>query len=139
MDFIDTNILIYANDSRDKKKQKTCVEIVSVALRSRQGTISTQVLSEYANVALTKLKQPPKVIRRQIELLSTLPLIAQTPQLIIRAVEIKELYGLSFWDASIVAAAESGRCDRILSEDMNDGQIYCGMKMTNPLAEKGGI
>ena len=139
MDFIDTNILIYANDSRDKKKQKTCVEIVSVALRSRQGTISTQVLSEYANVALTKLKQPPKVIRRQIELLSTLPLIAQTPQLIIRAVEIKELYGLSFWDASIVAAAESGRCDRILSEDMNDGQIYCGMKMTNPLAEKRGI
>lgn len=136
MDFIDTNILIYANDGRDKKKQKKCVEIVSLALRTHQGMISTQVLSEYANVALTKLGQHPQIVRRQIELLSTLSLIAQTPERIIRAVEIKELYGLSFWDASIVAAAESGRCERILSEDLNTGQVYCGMRTTNPLANE---
>lgn len=139
MNFIDTNILVYANDSRNKKKQKTCVELVSAAMRSRQGVVSTQVLSEYANVALTKLGQSPRVVRRQLELLATLPVIPQTPQLIIRAVEIKELYGLSFWDASIIAAAEFGRCEGILSEDMNAGQIYCGVKMINPLAEDAGV
>jgi len=76
--------------------------------------------------------QSPRVVRRQLEPLSTLPVIVQTPQLIIRAVEIKELYGLSFWDASIVAAAEFGRCEGILSEDMNAGQIYCGVKLCCP-------
>lgn len=135
MDFIDTNILVYANDSRNKKKQKICVELISSALRSRQASISTQVLSEYANVALTKLGQPSSVVRRQLEILSTLPVINQTPQLVIRAVEIREIYDLSFWDASIIAAAEFGHCERIFSEDMNAGQIYCGVKMVNPLAE----
>ncbi len=134
MDFIDTNILVYANDSRDRKKQKICIELVSTALRSRRGVVSTQVLSEYANAALTKLGQSPHVVRRQLELLSTLHVVSQTPELIIRAVEIKDLYGLSFWDASIIAAAESAHCERIFSEDLNAGQIYCGVKMTNPLA-----
>jgi predicted nucleic acid-binding protein len=97
--------------------------------------VSSQVLSEYANVALTKLGQPPRVVRRQLEILSTLRVVSLTPELIIRAIEIKDLYGLSFWDASIIAAAESARCERILSEDMNAGQVYCGVKMTNPLTE----
>ena len=135
MDFIDTNILVYANDSRERKKQKTCVELISAALRSHQGVVSSQVLSEYANVALTKLGQPPRVVRRQLEILSTMRVVSLTPELIIRAIEIKDLYGLSFWDASIIAAAESARCERILSEDMNAGQVYCGVKMTNPLTE----
>lgn len=134
MDFIDTNILVYANDSWDRKKQKICIELVSAALRSRRGVVSTQVLSEYANVALTKLGQSPRVVRRQLELLSTLHVVFQTPELIIRAVEVKDLYGLSFWDASIIAAAESAHCERIFSEDLNAGQIYCGVRMTNPLA-----
>ena len=96
MDFIDTNILVYANDSRERKKQKTCVELISAALRSHQGVVSSQVLSEYANVALTKLGQPPRVVRRQLEILSTLRVVSLTPELIIRAIEIKDLYGLSF-------------------------------------------
>ena len=107
MDFIDTNILVYANDSRERKKQKTCVELISAALRSHQGVVSSQVLSEYANVALTKLGQPPRVVRRQLEILSTLRVVSLTPELIIRAIEIKDLYGLSFWDASIIAAFRS--------------------------------
>ena len=111
------------------------VELISAALRSHQGVVSSQVLSEYANVALTKLGQPPRVVRRQLEILSTLRVVSLTPELIIRAIEIKDLYGLSFWDASIIAAAESARCERILSEDMNAGQVYCGVKMTNPLTE----
>ena len=134
MDFLDTNIIVYANDKRDKHKQKRCVELIAQVLQTRQATVSTQVFFEYANVALTKLGQSAGVVRRQIELLSTLPVIPQSAALAIRAVEIKELYGISFWDASIVAAAEAGRCSRILSEDMNAGQLYCGIRLVNPFA-----
>ena len=53
-----------------------------------------------------------------------------------RGGEIKELYGISSWDASIVAAAEAGRCSRILSEDMNAGQLYCGIRLVNPFVSE---
>ncbi|MDD4101633.1 MAG: PIN domain-containing protein [Kiritimatiellae bacterium] len=132
MDFLDTNIVVYANDTRDKRKQKRCIEIIERALTTGDATVSTQVLFEYANVALTKLAQSAAVIRRQIELLSTLPVIPQSAALAIRATEIKELYGLSFWDAAIIAAAAEGGCSQILSEDMNTGQIYCGIRLVNP-------
>jgi predicted nucleic acid-binding protein len=49
-----------------------------------------------------------------------------------RAVWIKGRYDLQFYDSLIVAAAEAGGCDEILTEDLNDGQIYCGVKAVNP-------
>lgn len=136
MDFLDTNIIVYANDARDKRKQKRCVDLIAQALQTRQMAISTQVLFEYANVALTKLGQNPAVVRRQIEILSSLPVVPQSAALALRAVEIREIYGLSLWDAAIVAAAEAGQCARILSEDMNTGQIYCGIRLVNPFVSE---
>ena len=94
---------------------------------------------EYANVALTKLGQSAAVVRRQIELLSVLPVIPQSAALAVRAVEIREIYDLSFWDAAIVAAAEAGQCSRILTEDLNAGQLYCGIRLVNPLAHDLGV
>jgi predicted nucleic acid-binding protein len=132
MDFLDTNIVVCANDTRDKRKQKRCIEIIEQALTTGDAAVSTQVLFEYASVALTKLGQSATVVRRQIELLSTLPVVPQSAALAIRATEIKELYGLSFWDAAIVAAAAAAECSQILSEDMNAGQTYCGVRLVNP-------
>ena len=134
MDFIDTNILVYANDRRDSHKHNQCLKLLEKYLASGQAVISTQVLYEYASTALSKLGQKDSVVRRQIELLSSLQVVPQSAALAIRAIEIKALYGLSFWDAAIIAAAEAGRCKRILSEDMNAGQFYCGIQMVNPLA-----
>ena len=48
------------------------------------------------------------------------------------ALEIKGQYGIQFYDALMVAAAEASGCDEILTEDLNDGQIYCGVKAVNP-------
>ena len=135
MDFLDTNIIVYANDKRDRVKQRQCAELVANALKHRSATVSTQVLFEYANVALTKLEQSAVVIKRQIELLSSLHVVPQSAALAIRTTEIRELYGLSFWDAAIIAAAEAGKCTRILSEDLNSGQVYCGIQLINPFSE----
>ena len=49
-----------------------------------------------------------------------------------RALEIKSQYGIQFYDALMVAAAEASGCGEILTEDLNDGQIYCGVKAVNP-------
>jgi len=133
VDFLDSNILVYASDARDKAKQQKCVEIVAAALRNGTATISTQVLFEYANVALTKLNLRPAVVRQQIQIISSLPTIVQSAMLAARAIEIRDIYGIAFWDSAIVAAAEEARCDRILSEDFSGGQPYCGILVHNPL------
>ena len=48
------------------------------------------------------------------------------------ALEIKRLYGTSYWDASIIAAAQSARCDELLSEDLSHGQHYGSVMVVNP-------
>jgi hypothetical protein len=117
----------------DPKKQKRCVETdcPRAANPGRNG-LDAGFFSSLRMSRLSKLGQNAAVVRRQIELLSSLPVIPQSAALAIRATEIKELYGISFWDAGIVAAAEAGHCTRILSEDLNAGQVYCGVRLVNP-------
>ena len=130
--FIDTNIIVYANDSRDLKKQAKALEIIAKYMKSGTGVISTQVLQEYACVALNKLQQRQDVVLRQLMLLEGFEVIAQSPRLIRKSVEKKISYKISFWDACIVAAAEHANCDLILSEDFNTGQFYSGIATENP-------
>jgi predicted nucleic acid-binding protein len=135
LDFIDSNVVVYANDGRNPAKQKRALAVIGQALRSGNGVISTQVLQEYANVALGKLGQRQDVVLHQLALLARLQVVAQTAALVRRAVELHGIYGISFWDAAVVAAAESSGCDRILSEDLNAGQFYGGVQVANPFAE----
>jgi predicted nucleic acid-binding protein len=132
--FIDTNVVIYANDRREKAKQDLAVGLVSRLIRERNGVISTQVLQEYANVALAKLGQEADIVLRQLWLLESLRLIVPYPHLVRRSIEIHQTYGTSFWDAGIIAAAEEGGCDLVLSEDLNEGQSYAGLRVLNPFS-----
>jgi|LGVF01.1.fsa_nt_gb predicted nucleic acid-binding protein len=130
--FIDTNLVVYANDQRDQEKQEMAIIIISRLMKNRTGVISTQVLQEYAHVALKKLHQRQDVVLRQLALLESFEVIAQTPSLVRRSVEIGTAYQISFWDACIISAAEYGRCDTIYSEDLNSGQFYSGIAVVNP-------
>lgn len=130
--FFDSNIVVYANDSRDAGKQKRALELIGDAMRRGNGVISTQILQEYANVALTKLGQRQDVVLRQLALLERLDVVPQTPALVRRAVELRGLYGITFWDAAVVAAAEMGGCERLYSEDLNAGQFYGPVRVLNP-------
>ncbi len=130
--FIDSNIIVYANDGAAGDKQERAIDIAARLIREGCGTISVQVMQEYANVALSKLKQEPDVVLRQLRILETLPTVLPSASLVRRQVEIRQAYGISFWDAGIVAAAEEGRCDAILSEDLNDRQFYAGVRVFNP-------
>ena len=130
--FIDTNIIVYANDARDNDKQHSALDIIAQHMKGGTGVISTQVLQEYAHVALTKLNQRQDVVLRQLVLLEGLDIVYQSPALIRRSIEIRAAYRISFWDACIISAAEHARCDVILSEDLNAGQSYSGINMENP-------
>ena len=131
--FIDTNIVLYANDKRDPQKQCKARTLVVDLMRKGIGVVSTQVLQEYASAAMTKLGQPEEVVLRQLTLLETLEVVGQTPRMIRRAVELKKTYRISFWDACIIANAEEAGCTTLYSEDLNTGQFYSGIRVENPL------
>ena len=52
-----------------------------------------------------------------------------------RGIELKTLYKINFWDACILAAAETSKCEILLSEDLNTGQFYSGIRVQNPFVE----
>jgi len=130
--FIDTNIVVYANDKRDLVKQKTAVNLIVTLMDSGGGVISTQVLQEYAVTALQKLHQRPDAVIRTIVILEQLEVIQQNPEMIRKAVELKTLYQISFWDACIVSNAIAAGCSTIISEGLNTGQFYSGVAVINP-------
>lgn len=132
--FIDTNIIIYANDPRDRPKQARAIELVTEAMRKGVGVISTQVLAEYAKAAEQELHQDVDVILRQLLVLESLEVIQVTPAVIRRAVELRARYRIDFWDACILAAAEGANCNVLLSEDLSAGQLYATVKVENPFA-----
>ena len=130
--FIDTNLIVYANDSRDPQKQSQAIELIKDLMAGGRGVVSTQVLQEYANTALTKLHQRPDIVLRQLTLLESLDVVFLRPNLIRRAIEIRSAYGINFWDCCIISAAESAGCDTIFSEDLNVGQFFSGIRLSNP-------
>ena len=56
MTFLDTNVLIYSVDGNDPAKQAVARNIVVSAVRGGGFLISAQVLNEFSNIALLKLK-----------------------------------------------------------------------------------
>ena len=130
--FLDTNIIIYANDSRDKNKQKKSIQIVKSLIQNGNGIISTQVLQEYAFVAINKIGQSYNAVLRQLKILESFEIINQSPEQIRRAIEIMHLYKINFWDACIISNAEQANCAIIYSEDFNTGQFYSGIQIVNP-------
>jgi len=132
--FLDTNVIIYANDSRNTDKQNQAIQLVTQLMQEGNGVISTQVMQEYTHVALNKLAQRQDVVIRQLFILEAFHVIGQTPELIRRAIEIKTAYCVGFWDACIISAAEDAQCETIYSEDLNAGQFYSGIIVINPFA-----
>jgi predicted nucleic acid-binding protein len=132
--FLDTNILVYANDHRDRQKQAMATKLLSDCIGRRRGVISTQVLQEYASVSLYKLHQSVDLIARRLLQFESMEVVQVTPALIRRALEFHSLHQIHCWDATILAAAEAARCTQLWSEDFAPGAIYGLLRVENPLA-----
>jgi len=132
MTFIDTNVLVYFIDRRSQEKWRIAREIISSAIDSPNFCISAQVLNEFANVALKKLSMTEDDVRACVEDFMHINVFAQGLNWTCRALEIKKCYGIQFFDSLLLAAAEANGCNEILTEDLNDGQTYCGIRAINP-------
>ena len=133
--FLDTNVFLYAFLNQDVAKKATAVKILATAMRVRNGYVSLQVAKEFCNVMTKKSVKPISEVTIALDFISRFNYIEGSIGVVRRALGIKEQYGIQFYDALMVAAAEAGGCDEIYTEDLNDGQMYCGMKVVNPFKE----
>jgi predicted nucleic acid-binding protein len=130
--FIDTNVLLYADDLDAGDKRETAQSLLHQAYVDGDGVLSTQVLQEFFVASTRKLGVPAEIARRKVELLSRLDIVTIQPSLILDAIDLHRLHSLSFWDALIVRAASAAGCQRLLTEDMQSGQVIAGVKIENP-------
>ena len=132
-DFLDSNILIYSYDPIDPRKRQIAQDLVRRALQG-DAIASTQVLAEFATTLLHK-KIPPapvEAVQAVLDTLAPISLVLPDAGIVRRAVEAHEVYDIHFYDGMIVASAERAGCSRILSEDLNAGQTYFGVRVENP-------
>ena len=129
-EFIDTNIVIYALGESSAKAA------LAAPLFVHRPTISTQVLSETANVALKKLAMPLSETGKLLAMLeATCHVEIVTPATIQHALDLSGRYGFSWFDSLIVATALEAGCDTLYTEDMHHGQVIeSRLTITNPFS-----
>jgi predicted nucleic acid-binding protein len=132
--FIDTNLLVYADDLDAGEKTVRARQLVGEALRAQTGVLSTQVLQEFFVVTTRKLGVAPEIARRKVELLATMDVVSVQIPHILHAIDLHRLHSLSFWDALILACAAAAGCPRLWSEDLQHGAVISGVRIENPFA-----
>jgi predicted nucleic acid-binding protein len=130
--FLDTNVLVYADDKSAAAKQTVSLNLVAAHRQSGSGVVSLQVLQEYFVTVTRKLGVDPEVARRKVELLAEFDVATPEVADILAAIDLHRLHALSFWDALILRSAKQSGCSVILSEDMQHGREIDGMRIVNP-------
>jgi predicted nucleic acid-binding protein len=129
--FFDTNVLLYMYGD-DRVKQPQAADVFSEYLRAGLIVISTQVVQEFYAAGSRKFRIPADRMREMAVELLELPLVLVGASQIIAAILVEQRYQISFWDALILAAAESGGADVVFTEDLNHGQQYGNVTVRNP-------
>lgn len=135
MRFFDTDVLVYAAMDDDPRKRDIAREIISHALTvNHDAYISTQVLQEFCNIMRKKTSRTRKEIEGLMGYFRDLLATDVTIDLVWHALDVQEEYGIQYYDALIVSAAEKLGCHEIVTEDLNPDQLYRGMAVVNPFA-----
>ncbi len=130
--FVDTNVLLYALDAGNPKKQQTARIWRAELWRNRAGRISFQVLQEFYVKVCRKWPAAANAARSEVRDLLTWQPVAVDGALLERAWKVQERYHFSFWDALIVAAAKAASCRYLLTEDLQAGQNLDGVIVIDP-------
>ncbi len=133
MRFVDTNVLLYAISKASDEAAKA--EIAIDLLELDDLALSVQVLQEFYVQATRRGKSDALSHDQAASLIESFlryRVQSNTVSIMRAALETRERFQISYWDASVIEAARTLGCDEVLSEDLNDGQSYEGVVVVNP-------
>ena len=117
----------------DAKKKTIAAKIV----RTENISLSAQVMQEFYTIAIKKADfgLSPDQGFAWLEKLEAFPCAPITPSLVKTAVLYAVRYQISYWDAAIIAAAETLGARTLYTEDLNHGQVYGAVPVINPFLD----
>lgn len=131
---VDSNVLIYMHDPRDKTKQQQAFDVFNHLIERRSAVLSVQCLTEFFNTVRNRLPEPISQLDAiaQVEnFLLSCRVVSLTPLAVIEACRCSNRYGLSIWDSLIWAVASLNSVPAIITEDTH-GRIVEGVRYFNP-------
>jgi predicted nucleic acid-binding protein len=134
LQFVDTNVLIYAHDQSAGLKHERAKQLLSELWENRKGCLSVEVLQEFYASVTQKVPEPlaPETAAQLIADLSTWQVHQPGAKDVLEAIALQSRHQLSFWDSMIVASAMALGCEILWSEDLNPGQSYAAVVVRNP-------
>jgi predicted nucleic acid-binding protein len=132
--FVDTNVLVYAHDVTAGDRHDRARALLEELWDSREGCLSVQVLQEFFVTTTRKIPKPLEASTAG-QIISDLALWhvhAPAARDVLAAIDIHQQTGASFWEAMIVRSAQELSCRTLYSEDLNPGQTYAGVQVSNP-------
>lgn len=132
--FVDTNILVYAEDRDAGSKHAIARDLVADLWRSGDGVLSVQVLQEFFVTVTRKMPKPLTSDEALgiVEQYLTWRVVENTGGLLLASIRSASALKVSFWDALILEAARAEHCDRLWTEDLNHGQRVGDLTIVNP-------
>ena len=134
LQFVDTNILIYAHDISAEEKHIRAKELMLDLWQSGEGCLSIQVLQEFYVNVTQKVSKPlsTEAAAQIIADLSVWEVHCPIVEDVLDAARLQQRYQISFWDAMILASALQLGCHVLWSEDLNPGQAYDQVEVQSP-------
>jgi len=131
--FVDTNVLVYSRDASEPSKQSQAMAWLRHLWNIRTGRLSYQVLQEFYITVTEKLDPGLDRESARKDIRSLLPWrpIATDNRVFNGAWHIQDRFGLSWWDALIVSAAMVGQCRYLLTEHLQDLQVFGNLQVIN--------
>jgi predicted nucleic acid-binding protein len=125
-------VLVYAAAGKQDDPRKHT--IATKLIVDGNFAVSSQVLGEFYGTVRYPQDEMLSVSEAQgwINRLTPFSKMDTSPELISSAAFIKERFKIQFWDASLIAAAETLGLGILYSEDMSHGQKYGSVKVVNP-------
>lgn len=134
--FVDTNVLIYAHDVDAGGRREIAQSLLRELWRDRNGVLSMQVLQEFYVNAVRKIPSPISKSQARAIISNYSPWCVETGWGDLPAAfQIEDEAHVGFWDALIIASALKSGAARLLTEDLNPGQVVRGLRIENPFAE----
>jgi predicted nucleic acid-binding protein len=134
LEFVDTNVLLYAYDHTEPKKQAKAAALLADLWKRRVGCLSLQVLQEFFVNVTRKLSRPLEVVDAYQIVHDYSLWIVHVPNTsdVTQAIDLHERYQVSFWDAMILQSALELGCSTLWSEDLNAGQAFEALTVRSP-------
>ena len=130
--FLDTNIPLHAYDLDAPAKRAVALRYPEQGWAAPGDTaISVQVLQEF-HVNLVRGGVPPSEASRVVRDFIPWPVIDNSFELLDAALDEQARWGISLWDSLILAAARASGASELITEDLNHGQDYAGVRAVNP-------